>query len=455
MKPAKLLLALLAAFSLIAAACGGGDDDGSADAEDSSAAEAETEASGDDEASTDDGDETAAPASDIDKIEVMTRWLEGEDTAAAFAAVAEKFTADTGIEVEIIGEGGEDLDVAYETALLGGAEPHLVVINLFDKTTGWLDAGAVVDVDPYIDEWGLRDSVNPEAVGEWTTADGQVQGFPYSGFAWPFWYNTAALADAGIDGVPVTTDELIAAADALRDNGVAPVVVGGSDWSGQKLFMQVAQMYTGPQGISSLLQEGGFCASDQAMQGITLFSDLLEAGVFIDDVEGYTADLMNETFYTSGAAMMPAGSWAFGDTPEDLIPNIELGGFPLPDGSAYEKPTVYQGFTGVGYMISPRGEEEAIGALQTLITMLYAEENYSTFVPANIVPAIQLSDLSVASDPLLQLALASEYNDATDVALLMDVWVPPASNDGVGQAIALAYSGGSPDEVCAALDSAY
>ena len=490
MSPTRMLrvLALLVVLVLIAAACS--DDDDSATSSDTGTGASDTATGAGTGSDGDDADSAAAteadpgsdpegdaassagedapedtqataeePAADgfgVDAIQVMSRFQTGEDTRVAFDEAAAAFTAATGVEVEHIGEGGEDLDVAYEAALLGGNEPHLVVINLFDRTTGWLDQGATVDVAPYIDAWGLRDIVDNDAIGEWTTESGAVQGFPYSGFAWPFWFNTSLLSEAGFDGIPTTTDELIAAASALRANGSQPVVVGGSDWSGQKLFMQIAQMYTGPDGIRQLLQGGGFCANPDAMQGIQLFSDLLDAGVFIDDVEGFTADLMNETFYTGGAAMMPAGSWAFAGTPDDLIGHVQVGGFPVPSGSAYSNPTVYQGFTGVGFMISERGETEAIDALEVLITTLYDEEYYGRFAAgSNIVPAVQLEDLSGFTNPLFQTAISSDYNDGTDVALLMDVWVPVASNDGVNQAIALAYAAGSPDDVCSSLDSAY
>lgn len=446
------IVVLLVALTLVAAACSGdntGNEEPDATTQDTTATT--DGATTGTEGATGDGESGFM----VDTIEVMSRWTPDEARGAAFLEVAAAFTEETGVKVEIIGTGEEDLDVAYETALLGGTEPHLVLINLFDRTTSWLENGATIDVAPYIDAWGLRESVSAEAIGEWATESGSVQGFPYQGFAWPFWFNTSMLADAGVDAVPTTTDELIAAADALRANGAQPVVVGGSDWSGQKMFMQIAQLYSGPDVIRDLLQNGGFCANPEAMQGIELFNDLLNAGVFIDDVEGFTADLMNETFYSEGAAMMPAGSWAFENTPEALLPNVQLGGFPIPSGSAYDLPVVYQGFTGVGFMISHRGEEEAIDALEALITSLYAEENYSKFVPANIVPAITLSDPSVATNPLFSYSIGAEYAGATDVALLMDVWVPGPSNDGVNQAIAGAFAGVSPADTCAALDSAY
>lgn len=446
------LVAVLLALSLVAAACGGSEDESSVATNDDTT----SDDSSSDDSSSDDSDDSDAGASggDIETLEIMSRWTEGGTEAAAFDAALAEFTSRTGIEVDVV-SAAENLDVTYETALAAGQEPHFVAINLFDKSIAWLDSGATVEVGRYIEDWGLTDVVDPATVAEWTNADGAVQGFPYSGFAWPVWYNTALLEEAGV-AVPNSIEELKAAAVALEANGVAPVVVGGSDWSGQKLFVQIMQSYLQPSETQALLGAGGFCANPAAMSGIELFSDLLDSGVFISDVEGYSADLMNETFYSGEAAIMPAGSWAFDAAPDELRANIQLGGFPLPDGAAFDAPTRYQGFTGVGFMISPRGESEALGAIEELVKIMYEEEFYATFVSdANLVPTIQLEDPSVATNPLLQAALGTDYNSGTSIALLPDVHVPASANDGIGQAIALAYAGGSPADVCSAMDSSY
>ena len=449
----KRSIAVVASLGLLAVACGGDDDSSndSAGGDDTAAtvatdsADETNESSGGDDASSD----------SIETLEIMSRWPAGSNEAAGFEAVTAKFTEATGIAVDVI-DAEEDLDVTYETSFAAGQEPHLVVINLFDKSIAWLESGATVDVASYIGEWGLEEVVDSSTIAEWTNDAGQVQGFPYSGFAWPVWYNTALLAEVGVESVPTTIDELKTAAEALNAAGVAPMVVGGSDWSGQKLFSQIAQSYVDRDTARSLFENGGWCDNPDAFRGIELFADLLDSGLFIDDVEGYSADLMNETFYAGDAAIMSAGSWAFDAAPEELRASIQLGGFPIPADSAFANPTVFQGFTGVGFMVSPKGEEEALDAIRELVLLMYEEENYSFFVTnSNVVPTIQLEDTSVATNELLQGVLSADYNGATELALLPDVYVPAPSNDGFGQAIALAYTGASADDICSNLDAAY
>ena len=165
-------------------------------------------------------EKTAAP----DSIDVVTRWSAGNSAAAAQNRIFQAFTAETGIKVNVT-EGLETIDDQVENAVAAGKSPDLVIVNLFDKTLGWLDAGVTVPADQYVKDWGLADKIKPAALNEWRVGGapgGKLQGLPFSGFSWPLWYNTDLLKKAGVDKIPATTDELIAAAAKLRAAGGAP-----------------------------------------------------------------------------------------------------------------------------------------------------------------------------------------------------------------------------------------
>ncbi|WP_460491333.1 ABC transporter substrate-binding protein [Dactylosporangium cerinum] len=165
-------------------------------------------------------EKTAAP----DSIDVVTRWSAGNSAAAAQNRVFQAFTAETGIKVNVT-EGLETIDDQVENAVAAGKSPDLVIVNLFDKTLGWLDTGVTVPADQYVKDWGLADKIKPAALNEWRVGGapaGKLQGLPFSGFSWPLWYNSELLKKAGVDKIPATTDELIAAAAKLRAAGVGP-----------------------------------------------------------------------------------------------------------------------------------------------------------------------------------------------------------------------------------------
>jgi multiple sugar transport system substrate-binding protein len=253
----------------------------------------------------------AMPASQAaDTINIISLYkTSGGPEAEAMKLLISKFEAASGAKVNFT-EAGEGLATQYNSDLLAGKGADLMIVNLFDGTSAWLENGASVPVDGYVKQWGLDKVIQADALADWSakTGSGAIQGFPFAGFTWPIWYNKSLLAKAGIKSVPQTTDQLITAAKALRAKGIAPIVVGGSDWSGNKLWSQIIESYMPPAEAKKVFANGGYCSSKNAMKGIDLFVKLRDAGVFVNGIEGYTADQMNTAYYTGKAAIMPAGS---------------------------------------------------------------------------------------------------------------------------------------------------
>ncbi len=397
-------------------------------------------------------------ATSSDSIDVVTRWSSGNSAAAAQNRVFQAFTAETGTKVNVT-EGLETIDDQVENAVAAGKSPDLVIVNLFDKTLGWLDAGVTVPADQYVKEWGLADKIKPVALDEWRVGgapSGALQGLPFSGFSWPLWYNTDLLKKAGVDKIPTTTDELVTAAQKLRAAGIGPLTVGGNDWTGQKLFYQVAQSFTDAATMHKVMQHGGYCATPSVLDGIKLFTQLRDARVFVDNAAGLIADGMYASYYSGKAAIMPAGSWAYTESAASgtgIEKHTTLGGFPVPSGSTFKKPMSYRGFTGVGFMITKRGAQPGrIDNVRRLVTKFYADTAVGDFVKgAGILPPTTGDFASYATNPLLTQSLGL---DATvDYAVLPDVWIGSAS-DRIIQVLSAAYGASTPQQICAGLDTA-
>ena len=264
------------------------------------------------------------------------------------------------------------------------------------------------------------------------------------------------LAKAGITAAPQTMDQLIEATDAIRAAGIGPMVVGGNDWSGNKLWLQFAQMFMDKTEAADVYSNGGFCASPNAMKGISEFVKARDAGVFVDGVEGYTADTMNAAYYAQDAAIMPAGSWAMSGAEPEIAAVTELGGLPVPSGAAYTKPTAYEGFTGVGFFITKKGAQK-LSAVKDFILSFYQPDVIGKFVAeVNVVPATtnDISEYLAAASPLLGEAV-STMQTKVEFALMPDVYVG-THGDALTRASALAYGPGvSADQICKAADQAY
>lgn len=400
----------------------------------------------------------ATPAQAAETLNIISLYkTSGGVEKDAMKLLISKFEAASGATVKLT----EAADVAtqYNSDLLAGKAADIMIVNLFDKTNAWLELGASVPVGDYIKQWGLSSKISAGGIADWTdkTGSGAVQGFPFAGFSWPVWYNTDLLAKAGIKKVPQTTDQLIAAAKALKAKGIAPIVTGGSDWSGNKMWSQIVQSYMSPTEAKKVFSTGGFCASKNAMKGINLFVKMRNGGVFVKGVEGYTADQMNTAYYTGKAAIMAAGSWAMPSTPAAIAAVTEMGGIPMPAGAYYKKPTAFQAYSAVGVFVSPNGVAK-LPLIKQFITQLYSADVIAKFVSdVAIIPATKtpLTPASLASASTLLAQSVTKLPSKVDYALFPDNYVG-ARGSALEKASALAYGAGTkPAAICKAADNAY
>lgn len=349
-----------------------------------------------------------------------------------------------------------DSPEVYETSLVAGDAPEIILINLYAKPTEWLEQDATEPVTDWIEQWGLKDRVKNLALQQWTHENGELQGFPYTGFSWPVWYNTKLLDNAGVGEVPTSTDGLIEASEKLTGAGAGPFVVGGSDWSGNKLFWQVMQSYLTNEEAIELFRSGEFSGSANALKGIELFVRLRDAGIFVEAVEGLTADVMDSQFYGGEAAIMSAGSWAFAGLPDKLVDSVQLGGMPVPDDAVQDKPTAYAGYTTLGIWVSPNGAEK-IDVVRKFVEYLYRPEVASSFVELSdgIFSALEVPYDQQKLHPL-QAAALTELDKKVSYVVLPDTYIPSDVLTATERATSLAFTPGTGvDEIVSALESAY
>lgn len=391
-------------------------------------------------------------------LNILHEWSKTDPVGKVFQDILTQFhNANPTITVKQT-INSEDAAKVYDTSYIAGSEADIVMTNLIGPSLQWVKKGAVVPASDYLQQWGLQDRILPEALQEWKDDSGRIQGFPYDGFKWPVWYNMGLLKKAGINDVPKTTDQLIAAAQKLRATGNGPLVVGGNDWSGNKLFFQVMESYLSDQEAKTLLTNGNFCDNANAQKGVQLFVKLRDAGVFVDSTAGLSADNMNALFYSSKAAIMPAGSWAFNAAPSTLTANdnVFLSGMPIPSDAVHPKPTAFEGYTGTGLWISPNGKKK-LDAVHKFIDFMYQPSTIKQFVEkGGLVPAVQDVPLDAGSvNPLLSQA-TSKLDERVSYVVLPDVYVPSSVQDKLIRATSQAFiNGQSVSQICSAIQGAY
>lgn len=393
----------------------------------------------------------SASAGNAKEITLLSDGTPGSPGDKAFDGIISNFEKQTGIKVKVT-ELGEKLPQEYETSLEAGKEQDVLFTTLSGEALNWTKNGATVPVTNYLSQWGLKSSIKPEAISEWTDSSGNLQGFPYDGFYMPVWYNTGLLAQAGVSAVPTTYSGFLDMIQKLKSAGVPAMVTGGSDYSGEEAFTLIAQTFMSPAETKKVFTSGQFCQSPDAMKGIQLFTQLRDAGLFVNGTQGFTADQMDSTFYAGKAAMMLAGSWAYAQTPSSL--KVQLGGLPMPSGAAYTKPLAFQGMNGTGLWITPNGKKD-LGSVEKLVKAFYTDSAIGSEVDtAGSGLAAQASSPVKVSDPLMN-ASVNSLSSNVQFGVYPDLYVggheTPFEN-----AVTLGYGKGvSATQICQDIEKAY
>ncbi|WP_030924211.1 ABC transporter substrate-binding protein [Streptomyces sp. NRRL B-24720] len=394
----------------------------------------------------------ASADSDPGTLLVHTQLGTTAPGSATYTAVVKAFHKENpGLRVKNL-VNGDDLPQVYETSRLARKEPDVVMVNLYDKTLAWTDVGATVDVKGYLDDWGLRERVLPAALEEWTDSKGRLRAFPYFATNWPVAFNTSLLERAGVDSVPTTGDQLIGAARKLRAKGVAPVTVGGNDWTGQKLLAQIIQTFLTPDEARKVYTTGDFSGRG-AREGIDYFVQLRDAGVFADKAEGLTSDTMTTQYNTEAAAIQSAMSSALAKVPAGPAGHTEIGGWPLAPGASHGKPTILRSYTLIGFWISPNGVKK-LPSVEKFLRFMYRPDVVSRFITESGRDMALVTDTVSKEFPLV--AKAQQLGDGVDQVLLPDLYVPPTATQPLITATSTAFTRGtSAAAVRSALESAY
>ncbi|MFN4153888.1 MAG: extracellular solute-binding protein [Paracoccaceae bacterium] len=171
----------------------------------------------------------AVPAANAAQIEF---WYGNTGTPeAAIQAQCTAFNeAQTEHAITCVGQGGYEAGMQKAIAAFRSGE-HPVLIQFFDA--GTLDlmlSDAVLPVSDLLPDVDWAD-YNTGARGFYETSTGALFSQPYNGSTLVFYANMKMLGDVGVTEVPQTWEQVIAAAQKLKDAGHAcPFVTDAHPW---------------------------------------------------------------------------------------------------------------------------------------------------------------------------------------------------------------------------------
>jgi len=370
-------------------------------------------------------------ASAQDKVKISWWHIDtSEEQAAVWQGMADEYMAQNpNVEIEITILENEAFKSRLVTVMQAGDPP-----DLFRSWGGgvlwqYADAGLVRNIAPELEgEW--KDSFSAQAALELYGKDGEYYGVPYTWGAVGMFYNKELFANAGLDpeAPPATWTDFLAAVQALKDSGVAPIAVGEADrWPGHFWWVYLAIREGGQDAFLKAYNREGSFADEPFVKAGEDLKTLVDLQPFPEGYMGMNYGDAQVQMLDEAAAMELMGQWASGayagtDPDKYAVLGPKLGWFPFPvvEGGAGNPDDVLGG--GDGYAVGANAPDEAVDFLKFITNAenqrIEAQSALAT------VPTVAAAEDAI-TDPIAQ-QIVQARNNAPYFQLYYDQFLPPA-----------------------------
>jgi raffinose/stachyose/melibiose transport system substrate-binding protein len=397
---------------------------------------------------------SSTSSGDGDSGDQSIRWLiEAPEDAAALKALkahVATFTEDSGVKVQVTSVPFENFKSIVQTQLRSGEGPDVLNWGSGPDFGGRLaEAGLLMDLSDAYDErgWEVYDFAKQRV----TTPDGMVYGIPGELETIGVFYNKEIFEKAGLPE-PTTMDDLTAAADTLKADGITPLAVSDQEgWEGGHYLSMALGSSIGGDGMTELFDGKRSWDSPEVAAALQTWKDFQDAGYFPEDPTAVEYETAQAMFYTGKAAMIPTGSWLVGEIDDNTDFEVGYVPFPAPDGEG-----VFTAGLGSGPFISAATDDKE-AALTFLDFLASPEHGKWTVENLHTIPPMELDTSDLDVSPLFRDVLdkTAAVAKSGDFGQNIDVMV----SDEVNQAMydgfqALLTGDKSAEEVAADLQAA-
>ena len=170
-------------------------------------------------------------------ITVHTRWDEADTSGPLYKAIVEGFMEKyPGITVETIAIPTESEWLNSEAVLMSdpASMPNVIVEYGGSRVAGYVEQDLIVKMDPYFEQypdWPDRFNALGASMVDFSNYGYEgTYGVPFTAYEVMLFYNEDILNENGIDPASLQTwDDLMAACETLKANGVQPFEMGEKD----------------------------------------------------------------------------------------------------------------------------------------------------------------------------------------------------------------------------------
>ncbi|MEA5014334.1 MAG: extracellular solute-binding protein [Candidatus Limiplasma sp.] len=199
----------------------------------------------------------------------------------------------------------------FYNAVMAGTAPDIAMLG-GTWCVEFMEMGKFAPIADYVSP-ELIDTFIPSGFDAMTGADGAKYGLPWDGCTWGVIYRTDLFEQAGIDKVPATWDELLAAGEKMKAIDKYLLTVPCSGW-------EVDDYY-----LPFLWQAGGeICVRDEngkwvsamntpeSLAAAEFYVKLVNEGYMPKEITGMDFEAALNSFTAGETAMIVAGMWNIG-----------------------------------------------------------------------------------------------------------------------------------------------
>jgi raffinose/stachyose/melibiose transport system substrate-binding protein len=285
-------------------------------------------------------------------------------------------------------------------------------------------AGKLLALDEYLQDGTLNKILGGGLVN--VTYDGKIYGLPTSLAIGTLYCNTELFEQAGAK-IPETYSELVAAAKALRENGVTPIIAGvQSRWPGMFYYDILAIRIAGLQTCIDALNKNASFDQPRFIDAAAKLQELINMKAFNENALALSWDESVAEFNQGKAAMLFNGTWVSGVLSKDDSPvkgKIVAVRFPIVEGGQ-GKATEFFGGPIDCLMVNAntRYKEEAVAAVKFLAENMARE----SFLTGSGLPAWKIGEVDTSGLSPLLVQQADLIKDATGFVAWWDIYLEGA-----------------------------
>ena len=246
-----------------------------------------------------------------DTLTVMCVGTEADTYIDAYNAIAEEFSKNNeyGVEVKIDFYENEQYKTKLTTLMASNAVPDVFFTWELSYLQTFVEGGKVADITSYLEEDQEWKNSFADGTLELLSFDGKNYGIPTQKSLCVMFYNKQIFQENNLQ-VPTTYEEFLEVCQTLKDNGVTPMSVCGTDaWIPAQFVQQIAGGMAGDQLFNDICNGKEKWNNEIHVKAAEEVKKMADKGYFQDGYIGMGPEESTDLFTTGKTAMYFQGAW--------------------------------------------------------------------------------------------------------------------------------------------------